>query len=112
CKQERAKPSAIGVGVTQPAALQYHDKKILREVLCVRHCIAASADKRENGPPISPAKLIERPSRFLFLTLRVSGGKDQGPPRGNELTRLARVLPADLRVHERHCGYRFASIQA
>jgi len=37
CKQERAKPSAIGIDVTEPAALEYHDKKILREVLCVRH---------------------------------------------------------------------------
>ena len=98
-QQERTKPPAVAIGLLQPIMLKYCDKKILGEVLSVLNRIAACADKRENGPPISPAKLGQRPARLLLFA--VGRGKDHAPASGYELTRSISALLANVPVHER-----------
>src|SRR5439155_26976081 len=100
-EQERTEPAAILVGMLQPVTFQYHHKKILRQVLRVLSRIPASANKRENGPPIAPAKLGQIVACLLLFAPRVCGRKDEAPPGGGKRARSAGALRADLLVHER-----------
>src|SRR6184192_2090092 len=98
-EHERAKPAAITICMLQPVVLQYSHQEILREVLRVLSRIAASANKRENGPPISPAKLSERAARLLLFSSRVGGRKNYAPAGGYKLARLAPILLAGFPFH-------------
>ena len=80
--------------------MRWFIKEIPREVLRVFGRIAAPTDKYENGPPVNPAKLLERVMRFLLSVLRVTSRQDQAPPSGGERARLACALLVDLGVHE------------
>jgi hypothetical protein len=84
----------------QPIFLQNGHKKILRKVLRVLCGIAASADERENGSPISSAKLRQRVARLLFFA-SVGGGKDEAPAGSYKLARSVSTPVARLPVHER-----------
>src|SRR5436190_22411597 len=85
----------------QPVLLKYYHKKILSEILRVLNRIAARPHKRENGPPISPAKLGERIASFLLFTPESGSRKDQAPAGSDKLTRFASTLLTRLSVHER-----------
>src|SRR5882724_11013790 len=100
-EQERTEPAAISIGVLQPVFFKYYYKKILREVLSVLDRIAPRTDKRENGSPISPAKLGERIAHLLLFTFRVCGGKDEAPAGRYKLARSVSAPVASLPVHER-----------
>src|SRR4030095_13182130 len=97
-QQERAEPPAVTIRVVQPILLQNGHKKILSEVLCVLNRIAACPHKRENGPPIGPAKLSERITCLQLFS--VCGGKDETPAGSYKLARSACSLVAVLPVHE------------
>src|SRR6266513_2633803 len=99
--QERTEPPAVTIGVLQPIVLQNGHKKILSEVLCILNRIAACTHKRENGPPICPAKLGQRVASFLLFVGHVGGRKNQAPAGGYKLMRSACTLVAVLPVHER-----------
>src|SRR6266545_131286 len=96
---ERTEPAATTIGALKPVVFQHGYKKILREILRILYGIAAYADKRENGSPISPAKLGERVARLLLFS-SVGGGKDQAPAGSEKLTRSVHTLLAVLPVHE------------
>ena len=103
-EQQRAEPTATSIGVVQPIFLQNGHKKILRKVLRVLCGIAVSADERENGSPISSAKLGQRVARLLFFA-SVGGGKDKAPAGSYKLARSIFTPVASLPVHERTCGF-------
>src|SRR5207244_483043 len=91
-KQERTEAPAIRVGVLEPVRFKHHHKEILRQVLRVLSRITTPANKRENGPPISPAKLGQGVARLLLFAFGIGGGKDETPPRSREHARLASTL--------------------
>src|SRR4029453_5994815 len=98
-QQQRTEPPAISIGVLQPVVLEPRKKKILSEILRVLNRIAARLHKRENGPPICPAKLGQRITGLLLFA-SVDGGKNQAPSSRYERTRFAFTLVAVLPVHE------------
>src|SRR4029077_1883580 len=99
-EQKRTEPAATTIGALKPVVFQHVYKKILREILRIFYGIAACADKRENGSPISPAKLGERIARLL-LFVSVVGGKDEAPAGSYKLARSLSTPVASLPVHER-----------
>src|SRR6266571_3775032 len=80
-EQERAEAAATLVGLPQPISFQNHQEKILRKILRVLTRIAAPADIRKNGTPISSAKLRQRFSSLLLIAIGIRPGKDETPAR-------------------------------
>src|SRR5437764_15484104 len=103
-EQQRAEPTATSIGVVQPIFLQNGHKKILRKVLRVLCGIAVSADERENGSPISSAKLGQRVARLLFFA-SVGGGKDKAAAGSYKLARSIFTPGASRAVIERTCAF-------
>src|SRR4029077_870352 len=87
-QQERTKSAATLVGLPQPVSFQNHQEEILRKVLRVFSRIAAAAHIGKNGSPVIPAKLCQRLSGFLLVTVGTRPGKDETPARGGEHPRL------------------------
>src|ERR1043166_624305 len=97
-EQERTEPPAIAVSVLEPVISQYCREKILRQILRVFYGIAASADKRENGSPVSAAQLGQRIVRFLFFLSQIGGREDQAPAGSYKRARFASALFARASV--------------
>jgi hypothetical protein len=87
-EQERAEAASALVGLAQPVSFQNHQEEILRDVLRVLSRIATPTDVGKNGSPVSPAKLRERFSSLLLVTVGVRPGEDETPARGGEHARL------------------------
>ena len=85
----------------EPVMLQYHEEKILGNVLRVFHRTAALAGDGENRPPINPAKLGQRTTRRLLSTFGIRHGKDQAPAGGGKHTRFAGTILTNVHLHER-----------
>src|SRR5438067_3635046 len=64
----------------EKTAFKHHDKKILRQVLCVGDGMALAADKGKNRSPINFAKVGERFAGLLLVASRVCAGKNHAPP--------------------------------
>src|SRR5438034_90240 len=87
-EQERAESTAALVGLPQPVSFQNHQEKILCKILRVLSRIAAAADVGKNWAPIRSAKLRQRFSSLLLITLGVRPSKDETPARGGEHPRF------------------------
>jgi hypothetical protein len=82
--QQGTETSPRWVGGLQERAFQNHEKKILRQVLCVLCGIATPINECENGAPINLAELRQ----VLIAVTSCTGSAsvpDQTPPGGGEV---------------------------
>ena len=93
------------VRLSEPIALQDHDKEVLAQILRVLHRITVTANEQEYRSPVGPAKLSQRFARLLSTRIAAGCGKNQTPAGCSKLMRPALPIANRFSFHSRPLSY-------